>query len=151
MTIRGFPFRTPDLSWTRFPSAGPRVGVLLAMTLFLGACDSNGPKTPTVEGTWSGTIGEPDVDVNMFLLEEGQTTVTGSAQVIFPSTGATDGQVAGTRDGTSVTLTIEIDEAMAGGSIVLDGELDGEDTLTCTASSGLLGGEFPVVFQRTGS
>jgi hypothetical protein len=151
MTIRDFPFRTPALSWTRFPSAGPSVGFFLAMTLFLGACDSNGPKTPTLEGTWSGTIAEPDVDVNMFLLEEDQNTVTGSAQVIFPSTGAGDGQVNGTRNGTSVTLTIEIDEVMAGGSIVLNGELEGDDTLTCTASSGLLGGEFPVVFQRTGS
>jgi hypothetical protein len=87
----------------------------------------------------------------MVLVKDGKKGIAGTAQVSAPPEGQVSGTVDGTKDGSEVSLTIEVDDVIIGGSIVFEGSFQSEDVLSGTVGSGILGGSFPVTFQRQGA
>ena len=152
MRYRTAPFRhhTSRIpTWIdRFPKkvAAITFGIALAT---LG-CNSDDSEAMSIAGTWLGTIAEADAEFTLILVDEGKKGIAGTAQVTAPPEGQVSGAVDGTRDGDQVGFTIEIDDAIVGGSIVFEGQFQSEDVLSGTMSSGILGGSFPVILQKQG-
>ena len=123
---------------------------LLTLTLGLFGCNSTGPGDPSITGSWVGTITEAqlELELTLTLLAVGDERIEGSAELTSLSTGTVQGDVTGSQDGQDVSLTIEIEGAMVGGSVVFEGAFENDATLSGQISSGLLGGSWPITFEK---
>ncbi len=128
----------------RLRTAAITSGLLLVST----GCNSVDPDPFSIHGSWVGGVTELEVVLTMVLIGQGENGIIGSAEMTSPTAGTVQGSVSGTRDRNDVNLTIEIDDAIVGGSLVFDGAFGGEDTMTGTLDSGILGGSWPITFQR---
>jgi len=114
-------------------------------------CNSDDSEAFSIDGTWAGTIADADAEITMVLVKEGKNGIVGTAKVTSPPEGEVSGTVDGTKDGSEVDFTIEVDEAFVGGSLVFEGAFQSEDVMSGTVDSGILGGTFQVTFQRQGA
>lgn len=152
MRYRTAPFRRHT---SRFPTRIGRfpkkvAALTFGIVLLTLGCNSDDSEAMSIEGTWSGTIAEADAEFTLILLDDGKKGIAGTALVTAPPEGQVSGTVDGTKDGDEVDFTIEIDDAIIGGSLVFEGEFQSEDVLSGTMGSGILGGSFPVTLQKQG-
>jgi hypothetical protein len=120
----------------------------LGFTLLAFGCNSDDSQGLSVDGSWQGSVPEADTQITMLLSQQGKNGIVGSAQVTAPPEGQVTGEVSGTLQGRTVGFTIRIEEAFIGGSIVFSGTFDGDDVMSGTVDSGILGGNFSITFQR---
>jgi len=131
-------------------SRGPALPIFLLTVgpgLGLAGCndDSDGL---SVNGTWTGEVSEVQFQITLMVTERENKRFEGLADVDSPLAGTVQGEVVGVRAGTDVTFTIELDDDVVAGSLLFEGVLRDGDTMTGTLDGGLLGGTFPVTFQR---
>jgi len=139
------PMKTPRLS-LRIP-----IAVLIVCLGFLTlGCNETGPEVFSVHGPWTGSVTQLELELEMVLIEQGETAVVGFAEMSSPTTGTVQGEVSGSLHGPDVNLTIHIEGVMVAGAIVFDGSFEGENTITGTLSSGLLAGSHDISLQREG-
>lgn len=122
--------------------------ITLGLALVSVGCNSDDSQAFSIDGTWTGAVTEIEFGVTMLLAGQGKDGLLGLADLTSPPTGTIQGDVSGTRKGKDVDFTIEVDDAIVGGSLVFDGAFQGEDTMMGTIDSGLLGGTFNITFQR---
>jgi len=162
-----------DLAWIRLPwescSAPGRAGItttpgpkdlpvyrrlvgsgfiVFGLVVLALGCNSDDSDSFPITGTWEGSVPEADAEFTMLLSKQGKDGIGGTAQVTAPPAGQVPGTVSGTLDGADVTLTISVDEVMLGGSVVFEGAFQSDDVMSGTVDSGILGGTFPITFQR---
>jgi len=126
------------------------VVVVLGLAVMAVGCNSDDSEAFSVDGSWQGSVTEADVEITMILVGQGKGGVAGTAQVTAPQEGQVPGVVTGTKEGKDVAFTLEINEAIVGGSLVFEGAFQSEDVMSGTLDSGILGGSFPITFQRQG-
>ena len=95
-------------------------------------------------------MAEAEAEISLVLVKNGKKGIAGTAQVTAPPEGQVAGTVSGQKDGDEVTFTIEIDDAIVGGSLAFEGAFESDFVISGTIDSGILGGTFPVTFQRQG-
>jgi hypothetical protein len=123
--------------------------LILASLAFACSSDSTGPKTPVIDGTWTGTVSAPHADVTMWLLDAGDGWIAGAAEVTMEPNGSSQGDVSGVQEGMDVSFTIVLgEEGMLAGSLVFEGSYESVNTLTGTLDSGLIQGTKPITFKR---
>jgi hypothetical protein len=127
----------------------------LGLALLVWSCNSDDSEAFSIYGSWAGTLTEategytgPGVEFTLVLLNEGQNAIVGTAQMTVPPEGEATGTVEGTKEGKDVTFTINFEGMEIAGSVLFVGAFQSEDVLSGTVDSGLLGGTFPITFQR---
>lgn len=142
------PMAHSQMKTTRLSHRIKVAGLTLLLTVSSFACNATEPETLSVHGKWTGYVAELELDLAMVLIGGGETGITGFAEVSSLSMGEVMGEVSGAQDGADVDFTIEIEGAIVSGSLVFDGAFQGEDTMTGTLSSGLLGGSWPITLEK---
>jgi hypothetical protein len=125
-----------------------RTWPILVAVLSAPGCNETGPETFSVHGTWTGSVAEPVIELEMVLIEQGDAMIIGFAEMTSVPTGTVQGEVSGARDGADVTVTLDVDGVIVAGSVVFEGSFEDEDTLAGTISSGLLAGSFDITLLR---
>jgi hypothetical protein len=126
------------------------VAITIGLILASFGCNSE-DESFTINGTWTGSVvsvAEPPVDISMTLIGGGNNVIVGSAQVTVPPAGEAVGAVDGTWQGENVNFTIGLNDPRVAGTLVFEGAFQGDDVISGTIDSGLLGGTHPVTFQR---
>jgi len=122
--------------------------LILGFAALALGCNSDDGDSFSVDGNWEGFVSQADAEFTLLLFKEGKKTVGGSALVTVEPAGQVSGDVNGTLDGADVTFTIEIDDVIVGGSVVFEGSFESDDVMKGTVDSGIIGGTFPITFQR---
>ena len=133
------------------PSPMRAMALISSFAILALGCNSDDTEAFSINGTWTGEVVEADTEFSLLLIKDGKNGIDGTALVTAPPEGQVPGTVHGAMEDDEVTFTISIEEAVIGGSIVFEGAFQSEDVLFGTVSSGILGGSFPVTFQRQGA
>ena len=123
-------------------------GLTFALAFSSFGCNVTEPETFSVHGKWTGSVAELELELEIVLIGGEETGITGFAEMRSLPTGEVAGEVSGSQEGADVEFTIEIEGAIVAGSIVFEGSFQGENTMTGTLSSGLLGGVWPMTLEK---